>query len=391
MPRRQLSEREQRARNRALRESESQPLPESEPVSEDQEEENGEVGKEENLSQLSEEEPTLENRGPRQRTPRHVTFEEETPQESENEEEDNNGNRSERWRQYQTITPELLEQMGFVRHGGQRSGNPNVVLQPTITVAPQLPLGKPYSGGSGLKQFEKAFRTIATHNKWPDVVAAVNLKDNLSGPVRMVVSNMEADDDDYDPSVDEIFHALRNEFGGLEAKLDAKAKYMKVSQRPGETVSNFTTRFQSARIKAGKPDNEEAAMHFWSALTTVGNTPYDSDRFVSVDAVARVMKGMDTSAKLRAKRKADGAVEDDEGDVSKSASKLAQILKRKQQKRPKQDDSEEEDLMVRFSEEEDEGDEKTDAMVRQLCKHGGSLPQNARQCFQGRTKTFWEK
>ena len=214
MPRRQLSEREQRARNRALRESEPQPLPESEPVSEGQEEEDGEREEQDILSQLSEEEPTPENRGPYRRPPRNVTFDEEIPQESETEDEDNGGNRSERRGPYQTITPELLEQMGFVWHGGRRAGNPNVVLQPTITVAPQLPLGKPYSGGSGLKQFEKAFRTIATHNKWPDVVAAVNLKDNLSGPARMVVSNMEADEDDYDPTIDEIFHALKNEFGG---------------------------------------------------------------------------------------------------------------------------------------------------------------------------------
>ena len=41
------------------------------------------------------------------------------------------------------------------------------------------------------------------------------------------------------------------------------------------------------------------------------------------------MKGMNTSAKLRSKRKADGAAEDKEGDISKSTSKLAQILKQK--------------------------------------------------------------
>ena len=95
--------------------------------------------------------------------------------------------------------------------------------------------------GSGLKQFEKAFRTIATHSGWPDVVAAVNLKDNLNGSAKVVVLNLEADDDDYEPTVDEIFLALRKKFGGTEAKLDAKAKYLKVSQRPSESVANFTS------------------------------------------------------------------------------------------------------------------------------------------------------
>ena len=40
-------------------------------------------------------------------------------------------------------------------------------------------------------------------------------------------------------------------------------------------------------------------MNFWGALATVGNTPYDSDRFVNVESVVRVMKGMNTSDKLR--------------------------------------------------------------------------------------------
>ena len=80
-------------------------------------------------------------------------------------------------------------------------------------------------------------------------------------------------------------------------------------------------------------------MHFWGDLETVGNTPYDSDRFVTVEAVARIMKGIDTSAKLRSKRKAESTEEDDNND--KSASKLAQILKRKHQKRSEQEDSDE--------------------------------------------------
>jgi hypothetical protein len=248
-----------------LRESESRPAPEPEPVREE-EEEQVEEENEENQSQGSEEIQIPQERN--RRPPRRVSFDEDDSQNSpigSQNEEDEAGNQPERRQERnQIITPELLEQMGFVRHGGARQ--PRMVLQPTITVAPQLPLGKPYSGGSGLKQFEKAFRTIASHNKWPDVVAAVNLKDNLNGSARVVVSNLEADDDDFDPTVDDIFHALRNEFGGSEAKIDAKARYLKISQRPGESVANFTARFQSARIKAGKTDDEEAAMHFWGAL-----------------------------------------------------------------------------------------------------------------------------
>ena len=366
MLRQQLSERERRARNRALRESESRPPPEPEPVSEEQDEENEHnEEEEENASQGESQEEEQEN-------PRRVSFDDENAQDFQSEsegDEEGQGNNSTKGRRRKSrqITPELLEQMGFVRHGGARQ--PRMVLQPTITVAPQLPLGKPYSGGSGLKQFEKAFRTIAIHNKWPDVVAAVNLKDNLSGAARVVVSNLEADEDDFDPSVDDIFRALRSEFGGSVAKLDAKARYMKISQRPGESVSNFTTRFQSVRIKAGKNDDEEAAMHFWGALATVGSIPYDSDRFVNVETVARVMRGIDTSAKLRSKRKAEN-IEEEDVDNNKSASKLAQILKRKQQKRVEQEDSDEDALMVKFSEEDGSEDEKIKAMVRQLNMDG---------------------
>ena len=223
--------------------------------------------------------------------------------------------------------------------------------------------------GSGLKQFEKAFHcTIATHSGWPDVVAAVNPKDNLNGSAKVVVSNLEADDDDYEPTVDEIFLALRKKFGGTEAKLDAKAKYLKVSQRPSESVANFTTRFQSARIKAGKADDEQDAMHFGGALATVGNTPYDSDCFVYVETVARIMKGMDTSVKLRSRRKAEVVEEGDDGDQGKSASKLAQILKRKHQKRPLQeeDDSYEAIFMEKSSDDNDVESGKFTAIVRQL-------------------------
>ena len=289
------------------------------------------------------------------------------------------GNSRNHRRVYQEITPELLESMGFARNGGG-TRNPNVVLKPNITVATQLPLGKPYSGGSGLKQFEKAFRTIATHNGWPDVVAAVNLKDNLNGAAKVVVSNLEADDDDYEPTVDEIFLALRNEFGGTEAKLDAKAKYLKISQRPSESVANFTTRFQSARIKAGKADDEEAAMQFWGALTTVGNTPYDSDRFVNVETVARIMKGMDTSAKLRSKRKADVIDECDDGDQGKSASKLAQILKRKQQGRPLQEEEDSDDgmFMTKSSDDDELENGKITAIVRQLGANMDNIYQRGR-------------
>jgi hypothetical protein len=339
-----------------LRESETRQRSDSEPVVEDQEgeeeEENG--GESSNPGNESDTSPIP---NPRRRG---VTFGDRTPRrdepESEEEGDDNTGgNTRNRRKRYEEITPELLESMGFERIGGG-SQNPNVVLKPNITVATQLPLGKPYSGGSGLKQFEKAFRTISTHNGWPDVVAAVNLKDNLAGAAKVVISNLEADDDDYDPTIDDIFAALRNEFGGTEARLDAKAKYLRISQKPSESVANFTTRFQSTRIKAGKADDEEAAMHFWGALTTVGNTPYDSDRFVNVDSVARIMKGMDTSDKLRSKRKADTIEEDDDGNHGKAASKLAQILKRRQQKRPLQDeeDSDEGMFMAKSSEEEEE-------------------------------------
>ena len=100
----------------------------------------------------------------------------------------------------------------------------------------------------------------------------------------------------------------------------------------------------------------------------MGNTPYDSDCFVYVETVARIMKGIDTSVKLRSRRKAEVVEEGDDGDQGKSASKLAQILKRKHQKRPLQeeDDSYEAIFMEKSSDDNDVESGKFTAIVRQL-------------------------
>ena len=80
------------------------------------------------------------------------------------------------------------------------------------------------------------------------------------------------------------------------------------------------------------------------------------------------MKGMGTSVKLRSRRKAEVVEEGDDGDQGKSASKLAQILKRKHQKRPLQeeDDSYEAIFMEKSSDDNDVESGKFTAIVRQL-------------------------
>ena len=94
----------------------------------------------------------------------------------------------------------------------------------------------------------------------------------------------------------------------------------------------------------------------------MGNIPFDSDRFVTVDSVARIMKGMDTSAKLRSKRKAAVAEEEDmDEEIGKMDSKLAQILTRKHQKKKRTSESEDEPVTH-----SSEDDDNADAWVRQL-------------------------
>ena len=163
-PRVQFSDREARYRNRALRESDNPHPPEPEPVVDHQEEEerNSENGRDSAIQENEE-----------------VSSQNEVPQHSGSEsEEDSAPNPSRSRKHYPEITPELLESMGFMRRQ-ERPQNSNLVVRPNITVTAQLPLGKPYSGGSDLKQYEKAFRTISSHNGWPDKVSVVNLVGNL--------------------------------------------------------------------------------------------------------------------------------------------------------------------------------------------------------------------
>ena len=163
---------------------------------EERDEENDEI--EDNLNQGNDSE-TPSSPDPRRRG--RVTFEEESPRRNEPECEENGetnsrGNSRNHRRIYQEITPELLESIGFARNGGGPQ-NPNVVLKTNHHCGNTASCEKTmFEGGSGLEQFEKAFRTIVVHNGWSDVVAAVDLKDNLNVAAKKVVSNLKVDDDE---------------------------------------------------------------------------------------------------------------------------------------------------------------------------------------------------
>ena len=219
--------------------------------------------------------------------------------------------------------------------------------QPVIHVQPHhsLELKTPYSGGLDLDIYKRDFYTVMRHNKWQQDVATMKLRGNLTGTASKVVENRCREIGNGEVTVEELFALLDARCNNDEARINAKALYDGIRQRKDERIADFVERFERARMQAQMPDGPSAAMKFFRDLVyDVSNIPFNTKLFVNVQAVAESLAGLDLTATIRRRKSApkDGDQSEEEPEV-RFSSKLANEVKERSGRRKGLSNSERDD------------------------------------------------